>query len=170
MGKRFANLTFHRRIFLGTFFTSFSLSFFAAVLEAFWWCRDLLFSVFTAEIQCFSRFHEVHRGMFFLTNFRLFLDNFGSILAVQKSLCLKIFCSTAAGCILGPFWDHFGSILVTLWRPLGSLWAPTVVNFAPWWHPCRSLRPLVVSFGLLFGPFGHFGRIFLRCCRIFHGF
>ena len=66
---------FYRRggvvIFFGTFFTSVSLSFYAAVLEAFWWCRDLLFSVFTAEIQCFSRFHEVRRGMLFLMNFRL---------------------------------------------------------------------------------------------------
>ena len=67
-------------------------------------------------------------------------------------------------------WSHFGSILVTLWRPLGSLWGPFVVNFAPEWHPCRSLRPLVVSFGLLFGSFGYFGRIFRRFCCIFHGF
>ena len=66
--------------------------------------------------------------------------------------------------------SHFGSILVTLWRPLGSLWGPFVVNFAPEWHPCRSLRPLVVSFGLLFGSFGYFGRIFRRFCCIFHGF
>ena len=121
MGSALANVTDHRRIFFGTFFTSFSLSFFAAVLEAFWWCRDLLFSVFTAEIQCFSRFHEVRRGMFFLMKFRLFLDNFGSILAVNKSLFLEIFCSTAAGCILGQFWEHFGVILATLWRPFGSL-------------------------------------------------
>ena len=58
----------HRRIFFDTFFASVSLSFFAAVLEAFWWCRDLLFSVFTAEIQCFLRFHEVRRGLLFLMN------------------------------------------------------------------------------------------------------
>ena len=55
-----------------------------------------------------------------------------------------------------------GRILGPFWLPFGALWAPFVVNFAPWWHPCRSLRPLVVSFGLLFGPFGHFGRIFCR--------
>ena len=63
MGSGSANGADHRRIFFGTFFTSLSLSFFAAVLEAFWWCRDLLFSVFTTEIQCFLRFHEVRRGM-----------------------------------------------------------------------------------------------------------
>ena len=101
MGKKLAKRTFHRRIFFGTFFTSFSLSFFAAVLEAFWWCRDLLFSVFTAEIQCFLRFHEVRRGLLFLMNFRLFLDHFGIIFAVQKSLFLEIFCCTAPGCLLG---------------------------------------------------------------------
>ena len=101
MGSPSANWGNHRRIFFGTFFTSFSLSFFAAVLEAFWWCRDLLFSVFIAEIQCFLRFHEVRRGMLFFMNFRLFLDHFGTILAVQKSLSLEIFCSMAPGCILG---------------------------------------------------------------------
>ena len=78
MGKKFANRGFHRRIFFGTFFTSFSLSFFAAVLEAFWWCRDLLFSVFTAEIQCFLRFHEVRRGMFFLCILGYFLIILGA--------------------------------------------------------------------------------------------
>ena len=101
MGKRSANWAVHRRIFFDTFFASVSLSFFAAVLEVFWWCRDLLFSVFTAEIQCFLRFHEVRRGMLFFMNFRLFLDHFGTILAVQKSLFLEIFCSMAPGCILG---------------------------------------------------------------------
>ena len=60
--------------------------------------------------------------------------------------------------------------MVTLWGPLGSLWGPFVVNFAPEWHPCRSLRPLVVSIGLLFGSFGYFGSIFRRFCCIFHGF
>ena len=55
MGSRGTKRRNHRRILFGTFFTSFSLSFFAAVLEAFWWCRDLLFSVFTAEIQCFFK-------------------------------------------------------------------------------------------------------------------
>ena len=101
MGKRFVDGAVHRRIFFDTFFASVSLSFFAAVLKAFWWCRDPLFSVFTAEIQCFLRFHEVRRGMLFFMNFRLFLDHFGTILAVQKSLFLEIFCSMAPGCILG---------------------------------------------------------------------
>ena len=101
MGKRAVRGNFHRRIFFGTFFAYVSLSFLAAVLKAFWRCRDLLFSVFTAEIQCFLRFHEVRRGMFFLMNLKLFLEHFGSILAVQKSLVLKIFSSRAVGCILG---------------------------------------------------------------------
>ena len=72
MGKRFIDGAVHRRIFFGTFFTSFSLSFFAAVLEVFWWCRDLLFSVFTAEIHCFLRLHEVRRGMLFGMKFMFF--------------------------------------------------------------------------------------------------
>ena len=83
MGKRAIEGNFHRRIFFGTFFASLSLSFLAAVLKAFWRCRDLLFSVFTAEIQCFLRFHEVRRGMLFLMNLKLFLDHFGSLLAVK---------------------------------------------------------------------------------------
>ena len=74
----------HRRIFFGLFCVFFSLWFLAAVLEAFWRCRDLLFSVFTAEIQCFLRFHEVRRGMLFGMNFRVFFEHFGSILVVQN--------------------------------------------------------------------------------------
>ena len=101
MGKRFIRGRVHRRIFFGLFCVFFSLWFLAAVLEAFRRCRDLLFSVFTAEIQCFLRFHEVRRGLLFLMNFRVFLDHFGTIFAVQKSLFLEIFCSTAPGCILG---------------------------------------------------------------------
>ena len=65
MGKKSVRGNFHRRIFFGTFFAYVSLSFLAAVLKAFWRCRDLLFSVFTAEIQCFLRFHEVRCLMFF---------------------------------------------------------------------------------------------------------
>ena len=101
MGQRAGRGAVHRRIFFRFVCTVFSLSFLAAVLKAFWRCRDLLFSVFTAEIECFLRFHEVRRGLLFLMNFRLFLDHFGTIFAVQKSLFLEIFCSTALGCILG---------------------------------------------------------------------
>ena len=77
--------------------------------------------------------------------------------------------------ILRSFWEHFGGPLATFWFPLGSVGAPLVpfvVPFAPWWDSLRSLRPLLVAFGLLFVPFGHcilvgFYGIFQRFKRIF---
>ena len=135
MGSALGQGNFHRRSFFGTFFTYVSLSFFAAVLEAFWWCRDLLFSVFTAEIQCFLRFHEVRRLMISFVNFSIFLDHFGSILAVKNSLVFMFFSSRAAGCILGPFWDHFGHPLAPFGLPLGSVCR----------HFCTLVAPLSLS-------------------------
>ena len=125
----------HRRIFFRFFCSYFLLWFLAAVLEAFWRCRDLLFSVFTAEIQCFLRFHEVRCLMFFLMNFSIFLDHFGSILAVKNSLVFMFFSSRAAGCILGPFWDHFGHPLAPFGLPLGSVCR----------HFCTLVAPLSLS-------------------------
>jgi len=58
---------------------------------------------------------------------------------------LDFFSSTAAGCILRPFWCHFGSILVALWRPFGSLWVPLGRR---WFH----LSSLLHLGGTLFAP------------------
>ena len=54
---------------------------------------------------------------------------------------------------------RFYGFLVSFWVMLvalrrRSLWAPFVVPFAPWWHPVRSLRPLVVAFGSFSLPSG----------------
>ena len=58
---------------------------------------------------------------------------------------------------MGSFWEHFGGPLATFWVPLGSVGAPLVpfvVPFAPWWDSLRSLRPLLVAFGLFSFPSG----------------
>ena len=107
--------------------------------------RNLLFSVFIAEIKCFLRFHEVRRGMLFGIHFRLFFEHFGNIFVFQNSYFLEFFSSTAAGCILRTFWGYFGSILVILWRTSGSLWAP----FGCCWFHLSSLLHLG---GTLFAP------------------
>ena len=48
---------------------------------------------------------------------------------------------------------------MVLWQPFGSLWAPLGRR---WFHLAFLLRPLLVEFGLLFAPFGHFGSILRR--------
>ena len=56
-----------------------------------------------------------------------------------------IFSSTAAGCILRTFWAHIGSILLALWRPFGSHWAPLGGR---WFH----FSSLLHLGGTLFAP------------------
>ena len=69
-------------------------------MEGFQPPRNLLFSVFTAEIQCFLRFHEVRRGMLFGMNFRLFFFACFEYFDCQKLTILNDFSSTATGCIV----------------------------------------------------------------------
>ena len=64
-------------------------------MEGFQPPRNLLFSVFTAEIQCFLRFHEVRRGMLFGMNFKQFFQHFGIILVVQNSYFFVILLRSA---------------------------------------------------------------------------
>ena len=70
--------------FLDNFQCFFSCSFLGACLEGLRPPRNILFNVFTAEIQCFLRFHEVRRGMLFAMNFKLLVEHFGNILAVKN--------------------------------------------------------------------------------------
>ena len=153
MGKRSVRRGVHRRIFFEMFFVVFSVAFLDAVLKGFWRSRNLLFSVFTAELQCFLRFNEVRRRRPFLMNLRLFWGHFWSIFMVKNSLVFMIFSITAAGCILGAFWGHFGHPLAPFWLPLGSVGAPLVpfgTPLAPLWHPFRSMR---LPGGVLWAPF-----------------
>ena len=89
----------------------------------------------------------------FGTVFSTSLEHFGS----RKLIIFGDFFQHGRGWhfegILGAFWEHFGGPLATFWVPLGSVGTPLVpfvVPFAPWWDSLRSLRPLLVAFGLLF--------------------
>ena len=80
----------------------------------------------------------------FFMNFRLLFEHFGSGAI------------TVARGILGAFWNHFGLMLVTLWRPLapfGFRWGAV----APLWHLGGTLlaycNPVVVPKGHLWQHF-----------------
>ena len=64
----------------------------------------------------------------------------------------------------GPFWAHFGSILVHFGSILGPLWVHFGSTLGPFWvHFGSILGPFWVHFGSILGPFWvHFGSFWVH--------